>query len=71
MRQTGTSRRGSVLRRLFTRRVLGAFWVGVTASNLVAQAKKVSSLTFGTCPGLSSTYWTNSAKKKNLVLKWE
>ena len=61
-----------MLRRLFfARRVLGAFWVGVTASNLVAQAKKVSSITFGTCPGLSSTYWKNSAKKKNLVLKWE
>ncbi|MGN0078741.1 MAG: GLUG motif-containing protein, partial [Coriobacteriales bacterium] len=37
--------------------------VGVTSPSLVAQVKKVSSISFGNCPGLSSKYWAYSAKK--------
>ena len=34
-----------------------------------SKAKKVSSITFGNCPKLSSKYWTYSNKYKRLVLK--
>lgn len=34
-----------------------------------SKAKKVSSITFGNCPKLSSKYWTYSNKHKRLILK--
>ena len=34
-----------------------------------SKAKKVSSITFGNCPKLSSKYWTYSNKYKRLILK--
>lgn len=34
-----------------------------------SKAKKVSSITFGNCPKLSSKYWTYSGKHKRLILK--
>lgn len=34
-----------------------------------ANAKKVSSISFGNCPGLSSKYWKSS--KGKLILKWQ
>ncbi|MGN0659082.1 MAG: ZmpA/ZmpB/ZmpC family metallo-endopeptidase-related protein [Emergencia sp.] len=34
-----------------------------------AKPKKVSSITFKNCPGLSSKYWTYSSKFKRLILK--
>lgn len=33
------------------------------------QSQKVSSITFGNCPKLSSKYWTYSNKHKRLILK--
>ncbi|MGN0073031.1 MAG: hypothetical protein ACI36W_04455 [Coriobacteriales bacterium] len=43
--------------------------VGVTASGLVGKATKVGGISSGSCPKLSSKYWTYSSKAKRLVLK--
>lgn len=41
----------------------------VNDSGAKGSAKKVSSITFGNCPGLSSTYWKSKSGK--LILKWQ
>ncbi|MDD6738997.1 MAG: hypothetical protein PUD96_03105, partial [Coriobacteriaceae bacterium] len=41
----------------------------VNDAGVKASAKKVSSITFGNCPGLTSSNWKSS--KGKLVLKWQ
>ena len=41
----------------------------VNDAGVKASAKKVSSISFGNCPGLSSKYWKSS--KGKLILKWQ
>ena len=42
---------------------------GITWKEWVAKATKVSSITKGNCPKLSSKYWTYSSKVKRMILK--
>ena len=42
---------------------------GISWKDWVAKATKVSSITSGSCPKLSSKYWTYSSKAKRLILK--
>lgn len=44
-------------------------WSNVTWKGWTAQATKVSSITSGKCPKLSSSLWTYSSKYKRLILK--
>ena len=41
----------------------------VNDAGVKASAKKVSSITFGNCPGLTSSNWKSS--KGKLILKWQ
>lgn len=44
-------------------------WTYASGFSSKNSAKKVSSITFGSCPKLSSKYWVYSAKHKRLILK--